>query len=251
MGILGITNRTEDWKTVRHFHGLDDDAKIKLVTELGEPNGITAPDIQIELFWKGMRDYLNKPGTKNQSIHADLAERYRHLFPNLREEIEEFSHKTRKDSKLSSDNYIAQTEKQENYLYNNLMNTETDIVIETPDHLFIGEAKHETRAFNTDGRILRHQLIREYAMATILIHCVESNKKVVPFVIGDDSTQLMKSYRQQQHIHQLDFMIKQHKLNRSPGDWLKRANVLSWNCIRKITNPESTHDNCPRNECNE
>ena len=67
MGILGIKNRTEDWKTARHFCGLDDDAKTMLVTALGEPNGITAPDIQIELFWKGIRDYLHKSGTRNES----------------------------------------------------------------------------------------------------------------------------------------------------------------------------------------
>ena len=179
-----------------------------------------------------------------------MAEHYRHLFPGLREELEEFSHETRKDSKLSSDSYTVQTEKQKKYLYNNLIYTETDIVINTPEHLFIGEAKHETREFNTDGKNLMHQLIREYVMATILIHCLEPIKKVVPFVIGDNIAQLKKSYPQQQHIHQLDFMINQRKLNRSPGNWLKEENVLSWGCIRKITNPESTH-NCSRPRCNE
>ena len=36
MSILGIENRTENWKTVEHFHGLSDEAKVKLVQKLGE-----------------------------------------------------------------------------------------------------------------------------------------------------------------------------------------------------------------------
>ena len=31
MGILGIRNRTENWKTVENFYPLSGDAKIKLV----------------------------------------------------------------------------------------------------------------------------------------------------------------------------------------------------------------------------
>ena len=31
MGILGIKNRTENWKTVQHFYGLSDNAKTRLV----------------------------------------------------------------------------------------------------------------------------------------------------------------------------------------------------------------------------
>lgn len=45
MGILGIENRTENWKTVQHFHGLPDETKVCLVKKLGEPAGILAGEI--------------------------------------------------------------------------------------------------------------------------------------------------------------------------------------------------------------
>lgn len=54
MGILGIENRTENWKTVQHFHGLSNEAKFCLVQELGEPAGLLAEEISLELFWKGL-----------------------------------------------------------------------------------------------------------------------------------------------------------------------------------------------------
>ena len=68
MGILGIRNRTENWKTVEHFHCLGDDAKIRIAQKLGEPEDTPPEKINIELFWYGMRDYIDQLGNGNQPL---------------------------------------------------------------------------------------------------------------------------------------------------------------------------------------
>ena len=56
-----------------------------------------------------------------------------------------------------------------NKLRDNLINTEVDVVLESPDSLFIGEVK-DVSDFGADSRyVLVHQLIRQYVTATILI----------------------------------------------------------------------------------
>ena len=242
MGILGIPNRTEDWKTVRHFHGLDGNAKVRLVTKLGGLDGIEAKDIRIELFWYGMRDYIDKQNKNNKDLTApeEFISRYDRLFPHLRKQIQEA-----KDLRLTlrCSNYHPQhPDNDTGGLHNNLRNTEIDIVLDTPTHLFIGEAKHESKLRGDGKLVLVHQLIRQYVMASILVELTCPKKKIVPFVVGDKRKSLM-------NVHQVRFMIGQHNRGHSPGDWLKEANVLSWDCIRKITNPESTH-NCTRPKCN-
>ena len=94
-GILGIENRTENWKTAYYFAPFfrDDSARLRLTTSLGAPKSNTSNDIQIELFWKGMRDYFHQekqPTRNNPSFFGVLAERYVCLFPELREEIKRF-----------------------------------------------------------------------------------------------------------------------------------------------------------------
>ena len=230
MGILGIKNRTENWKTVQHFYGLDDDAKIRLVEQLGEPAGTSAGEIQVELFWYGVRDYLKakKLPTKHQ---ADaFAASYLKCFCNLREEVRAFNG----FEPLQCHNYDAckkyPTNKSDK-LSDNLRGTEIDIVLETQNHLFIGEAKDES-GFGTNGTlVLVHQLIREYVMAKILVDLVaESDKdkkrKVVPFVIGaSDKLESLKN------TAQVKFMVAQ--------GWLKEKNMLSWCDIKKLTNENS------------
>ena len=63
--------------------------------------------------------------------------------------------------------------------------------------------------------MLVHQLIRQYAMAWILILERSKNKKVVPFVVGGKKEQ-----------SQIRFMIKQ--------GWLVEDNVLCWEQINEI-----------------
>ena len=116
-------------------------------------------------------------------------------------------------------------------LSDNLRGTEIDIVLETQNHLFIGEAKDES-GFGTNGTlVLVHQLIREYVMAKILVDLVaESDKdkkrKVVPFVIGaSDKLESLKN------TAQVKFMVAQ--------GWLKEKNMLSWCDIEKLANENS------------
>ena len=238
MGILGITNRSENWKTAQTFatyftdrpQAIDALAK-RLLKPMDEDYEVEAGTVSIELYWKGLRDYvhLSKKSNRADSIPPDILTRYGNRFSNLRQEIEKFG-----KLKLPKDhNYRLSTEARlREKLFNNLSRLEIDVVLESKNHLFIGEAKHES-AFGRDGdSILVHQLIREYVMATLLTEKIADDnncapKTVVPFVVGDCVVGLKK-------FQQVSFMISQGKQNRSPGGWLKEENVLSWKCIEKL-----------------
>ena len=66
MKILGkaIENRTENWTTARHFASLlqNSYARAELAWKLGEPRDTSGSEVKLELFWKGMRDYVDKIG---------------------------------------------------------------------------------------------------------------------------------------------------------------------------------------------
>ena len=53
MGILGIENRTENWKSAQLLRAR---SEAGLARRLGEPDVTPADDIRIELFWYGVRD---------------------------------------------------------------------------------------------------------------------------------------------------------------------------------------------------
>ena len=162
-----------------------------------------------------MRDYLHKNGGKNPSDDEDFAERYVRLFPDLRSRIEDFGG----FRNLNDSNYDVFTEVKKANLRNNLVNTEIDIVLESPNSLFIGEAKHEM-SFGADGTlVLVHQLIRQYVVARILVDRLECDKEVVPFVVGDDAKQLRKS-------HQVGFMTRQ--------GWMTERNILEWRDVEDL-----------------
>ena len=236
MGILGIRNRTENWKTAQYFTPFFECNSVResLVKQLLEPLGKDQEGgpstVKIELFWKGMRDYidmLRKEGNP-EPTSEDLAERYSCRFHDLRERIEKFD----KCNTLKTRNYNLSEQAWKDNLYTNLSNTEIDIVLETSKHLYIGEAKGETTFQPNDKRVLMHQLIREYVMATILNDLRGSDKKIVPFVVGDNPENLKEPHPNLRHIHQISFMIDQ--------GWLKEENVLSWDCIRKIAESAPT-----------
>ena len=68
MPILGIENRTENWRTARTFAPLFGDAALRRQFAsllLGEPVG--AP-VSLELFWHGARDYVHAQGGRTPSI---------------------------------------------------------------------------------------------------------------------------------------------------------------------------------------
>ena len=247
MGILGIENRTENWKTVEHFYGLSDDAKVKLVKRLLKPLDtqpeVQAKDIKIELFWEGMRDYRHWLQKNDQpDIEAgELAKLYVCLFSTLREDVKQFienqdEYKYR-FQELKRHNYAVgdsievpkrqgKTIGAQEELMSNLSHTEIDIVVATPTHLFIGEAKHTSNLGAKSSYVLVHQLIRQYVMAGILVAQRQESHKIVPFVIGDK-----KKLSSLRNTAQVQFMIQQGR--NKPG-WLKEKNVLSWHTMKAL-----------------
>lgn len=220
MGILGIDNRTENWKTVQHFHGLSDAAKVALVRRLGEPEDTAAEEIGIELFWCGMRDYVKE----HEIEPSHIAKVYSCLFPNLHECIRDFGRFGTRDEPLKKSNYIVPDDPV--VLYRNVRNTEVDIVLETPDRIFIGEAKYESGLGADGSLVLVHQLIRQYVTARILVHLTGGKKTVVPFVVTE-----AKKLESIQNTAQVKFM-KAEKKNKEV--WLPANNVLSWGEVNDI-----------------
>ena len=94
----------------------------------------------------------------------------------------------------------------------NLVGTEIDVVLESPEHLFVGEAKEEMNLDGNGDLVLVHQLIRQYVMAKILVRLSGAKKKVIPFLVREEL-----DGREQV---QVDFMVAK--------GWLKRENVLGW-----------------------
>lgn len=219
--ILGITNRTENWKTARHFVPLckDGDALLALVQRLGEPEGLLPSEVGIELFWKGVRDYLHEHNSGSEHDPEDWARRYECLFPNLSQRCFGRLH--------GRENYDrkqwTRPEAWEKKLFENLRNTEVDVVIETPNSLFIGEAKHKM-GFGADRRlVLVHQLIRQYVTASVLadkLKCEgQGERKIVPFVVVDD-------VKRSRRFEQVRFMCRQ--------GWLRKENVLGWKEVKDL-----------------
>ena len=236
--VLGIDNRTENWKTAFYFSPFfrDDASRLKLAEKLGEPGGTESGDVHIELFWKGMRDYLQgkkeEDGGAPKLYFSGLAELYERLFPDLRQKIEEFRSVELALVIKEDWNYKALTEiddkcKWDTKLGDNLVGTEIDVVLESPDHLFIGEAKHATSLRGESSYVLVHQLIRQYVMAKILVqlrHEIDGlpSKKVVPFIVRDARD--ANDHRREQV--QVEFMLNE--------GWLKQKNVLSWCAVKKL-----------------
>ena len=217
MKVLGIENRSENWKTARHFSPLLGAGSVRLAKRLGDRSEPQEDEVHLELFWKGMRDYLHGRGEKTGD--EDFAGRYTSLFPDLRNCIQD----SQLFRALNDLNYDVSTKDHEAKLGNNLVNTEIDVVLETARYIFVGEAKHEM-SFHANGTlVLVHQLIRQYVMARILMNILEScgnaEKEVIPFIVGDDISELKKK-------SQVKFMLRQK--------WLKQKNILSWNDIQEF-----------------
>ena len=211
--ILGINNRTENWKTARVFapYFRKPDSLLRLADRLGETKDTKACDVHIELFWKGTRDYLHsiENRTERDRRRKDLLENSKNILLGIRCKILAFEN----FRNLKCDNYAVVPPEGAKKLLNNLYNTEIDIVIETPKKLYIGEAKHEAD-FGSDSRlVLVHQLIRQYVMAQALLEALGSKKQVIPFIVGPDAAKLKER-------GQVRFMLEQC--------WLKESNVLNW-----------------------
>ena len=232
MGILGIPNRTENWKTAEYFAPFFESAlaRARLVNYLlgpsAETHKIILEPIRIELFWEGMRDYDYEQPKEKKVSNEKLACHYQCLFPDLREKVEQFSKQCPelegKFEKLRQKNYMITNKNLENFC-DNLRNTEIDIVLETQDHLFIGEAK-DVSTFGADSSyVLVHQLIRQYVTARILLKLTQPDRNhpddfIVPFLVVDAG-----KMDKVKNTEQVKFMCKQ--------GWLKKENILSWDKI--------------------
>ena len=229
--ILGIENRTENWKTALTFARMYPENLASLANyllksycEFDDCNltNLQPGQVQLELFWKGVRDHVYKTKEETPDLTDEFVQHYGCLFPDLHHSIKCFrTPEGWKFRKLDADNYVVPNEaKVAKRLYDNLFNTEIDIVLESPNHLFIGEAKHEM-SFGTDsGDILVHQLIRQYVMGKILLKHLNRNKAVVPFVVWD------KDDTKRREV-QIQFMVCQ--------GWLKKGNILTWSGVEKLS----------------
>ena len=220
MGILGIKNRTENWKTVQHFHGLCDVAKVALVRRLGEPEDTAAEEIRIELFWCGMRDYVKE----HKVEPAHIVKVFNCLFPNLHDWIKDFWQIWVPNHPPKVEHYSVPDDPM--VLYRNVRNTEVDIALETPERIFIGEAKYESRLGADGSLVLVHQLIRQYVTARILLELTGRKKLLVPFVVTE--AEKLESMR---NTVQVKFMMTATK---DKEVWLREQNVLSWDDVKDI-----------------
>ena len=211
MGILKIENRTENWKTACVFAPLfrDAEGRNRLAERLlGKP---VKSEVSLELFWFGMRDYGNQLGWKRKDYVDPCAEAYKSLFGELREQVRNSD----LPGRLTNQNYSADHRTK---LANNLIHTEIDIVLQSRHHLFIGEAKRDEK-FSSNASVLKHQLVRQYVMARILLDIMGSKRQIVPFVVGNDREKLAND-------PQVKFMAEHFEM--------REDNVLCWDNVRGV-----------------
>ena len=213
-GVLGIRNRTENWKTARAFAPLFGEAAIGLAQRLDENIDTGMQDVRIELFWAGMRDFVFGKCQGKQTKHdveawkRKIQTSYTQRFGELRQHVQAFG-----DFHLLENHNYSGTAPDP--LYNNLVNTEIDIVLDTPRVLFIGEAKYEMDLAANRNLVLVHQFIRQYVMASILVNLAGTGKEVRMFVVGVNKNK-----------RQVQFAIDR--------GWMKAGNVLKWSDIEKL-----------------
>ena len=214
--VLGIHNRTENWKTARCLWPffVDSTACLALARRLGEPQSTPAAGVNLELYWKGVRDWCagkNKPQCEDR-----IVESCRQQFQDLRQRIQRY--RRFRDLRGDEGNYELSSEEHRPKLVTNLINTEIDIVLETPRRLYIGEAKSES-SFHASGKlVLVHQLVRQYVMAKVLVDILGCGREVVPFVVVDNT--------RGRRAHQVQFMVAQ--------GWMSPENCLTWNVLHEI-----------------
>ena len=214
--VLGIDNRTENWKTARCLWPffVDRAACLALARRLGEPQATPTAEVNLELYWKGGRDWCagkNKPHCEER-----LVESCRQQFQDLRQRIQRYGHF--RDLRDSEGNYEISSEKHRPKLVTNLVNTEIDIVLESPTRLYIGEAKSESSFHARGTLVLVHQLVRQYVLAKVLVDVLGCGREVIPFIVVD-STRGRQS-------HQVQFMVAQ--------GWMRLENCLTWNALQAM-----------------
>ena len=229
MGILEIKNRTENWKTAQSFVPLYGANSVRLARRLLGPDPTLEPgSVRLELFWKGVRDYIDGqneslPKGMKKSIKDykdDFKAAFERHFGDLRAAIKEHGRlKTPNPWNYTVNGDLKDGTSAKSKLASNLNGIEIDIVLETPEHLLIGEAKDESKLGTKGGQVLVHQLIGEYVQATILLDVLKVEKQVMPFIVCDDKAAIMRN-------GQIQFMLWK--------GWLKEGNILTWDDIEAL-----------------
>ncbi|MBI4197980.1 MAG: hypothetical protein HY533_02585 [Chloroflexi bacterium] len=233
-GILGVKNRSENWRTAQAFAPLLAGGTAHLLANKLLPGRQFLHDeVHLELFWRGVRDVLHDldgPRRRRrqdaQRLTTEITELYAAHFSDLRECIGSF----RVDSRpgflpLDEGSYgvPASREGQVKFYYE-MQNTEIDVVLSAPGYLLIGEMKSESSFGASRKNILVHQLIREYVMAKIavLLRPAYESVAIVSFVIGE------KEKKRYLHSNkQVRFLVAQ--------GWLTEDNILSWSDLKQWT----------------
>ncbi len=242
MGILGIKSTTENWKTAQSFAPFSNSADARqglaqrLLDPLNEDLNCEPEQVQIELFWNGMRDYLktmdewrrlDRQQEKIEKFGPIFATLHDILHPNLRTELLDYQKMFTKNSDkmvTREFHYTVHGEEANRKLYHVLHGTEFDVVLEAPGYFFVGEAKLGGNFNDNDKGVFRHQLVKEYLVANITLRFLEergNGVRVVPFVVAEEC-QLAKLKNERQ----TEFMV-------SKG-WLHPQNILSWGDIEKL-----------------
>lgn len=131
---------------------------------------------KLELFWKGFRDYA----IFNSDCREKFMVEYKKIIPFVRKAVEATKLQV-KDSFYSAED--------ENKIFNELRNTEIDVVIFTDSRIYIGEAKLKEK-LGTNGRnILAHQVIRQRTMVETLKALTRDPREISSFIICDQSKQ--------------------------------------------------------------
>ncbi len=209
--ILGIENRTENWKTALHFVPLlqNDTARLEFVRLLGEPKETRPDEVSLELYWSGVRDYLHQKEAGRETDH-EWKTLYEDRFP-LLHQADFGGLKGQGNYRPSGQRWVK--------LFDNLRNTEIDIVLQTPNHLFVGEAKSEMAFSASTNLFLVHQLVRQYVTASLLVEILKCEIEVTPFLI-------VNNVEEAKRRGQVQFMCKQ--------GWLKKENILKWEDVRHL-----------------
>lgn len=177
-------------------------------------------NISIELFWYGVRDWLaEKNDTDEKERKKDLLyEAYCDRYSYLREDVQSFQsvRYPYKFQDLRPHNYVG-SKAHKSELISNLANTEIDVVLETPLHLLIGEAKFESDLDTDSNYVLVHQLIRQYVAIKLLMRILRRKKIIVPFIL---------SKKDLSNSLQVKFMVSK--------EWMKEQHCLSWNVFDEI-----------------
>lgn len=210
MGIM--VNRAENNLTAKVFITLFNSVKpsTKVLKVLGlEDSGCQDP--RIELFWKGFRDYA----IENKDCRDVFLDHYKRIIPGIRDAV-------RRTRLHMRDNFY--TEDDRDKIFNELRNTEIDVVFFTQNKIYLGEAKKKEKLGFNGRNILAHQFIRQRVMVEILKGLTGDKREIVSFIVCDRSR--MNSLGRMEQVKALGFLDGKRPLVISWQDIFARAHSM-------------------------